>query len=73
MDAEVGQIIVAIEEVQVKKEVDEETFLSVPEKEREKMIRFKYRWENLNNWSAGFFGIGKERMRVRFEVASFNP
>ena len=26
---------------------------------REKSIRFKYRWENLNNWSSGFFGIGK--------------
>ena len=72
MDAEVGNIIVQIEEVQPQKEQNEETFLTVPESITEKMVRFKYRWENLNNWSSGFFGIGKQRQRVRFEIGRYN-
>ena len=58
-DAETGTIIVQIQEVQPLKEANEENFLTVPESPTEKMVRFKYRWEKLNNWSSGFFGIGK--------------
>ena len=37
------------------------------------MVRFQYRWECLNNMNNGFFGLGKSRARVRFEVARYNP
>ena len=36
------------------------------------MVRFKFRWECLNNMNNGFFGLGKSRGRVRFEVAKLN-
>ena len=35
--------------------------------------RFKFRWQNLNNLSAGFIGIGRKRMGVRFEIGRQIP
>ena len=35
--------------------------------------RFKMRWQNLNNLSAGFIGIGRKRMTVRFEIGRQIP
>ena len=71
MKEKVGTIIVSAKEIQVQNSLYEET--NPLNAQREKSIRFKYRWENMNNWSTGFFGIGKERQRVRFEVGKFNP
>lgn len=34
---------------------------------------FAYKWQNLNNLSGGFIGIGKKRMRVRFEIGREIP
>ena len=42
-------------------------------KEHEKMVRFNYYWNNLNNMNNGFFGLGKYRAKVRFEVAKYDP
>ena len=42
-------------------------------KECEKMVRFNYYWNNLNNMNNGFFGLGKYRAKVRFEVAKYDP
>ena len=36
-------------------------------------IEFTYRWQNLNNLSSGFIGIGKKRMRVKFEIGREIP
>ena len=41
--------------------------------EKEKMVRFKYHWDNLNNMNNGFFGLGKSRAKVRFEVGKYDP
>ena len=54
----VGSIIVTLKEA-VSVGDDPDAFLLKSDENREKSIRFKYRWENLNNWSSGFFGIGK--------------
>ena len=35
--------------------------------------RFRLRWQNLNNLSAGFIGIGRKRMTVRFEIGRQIP
>ena len=37
------------------------------------MVRFKYHWDNLNNMNNGFFGLGKSRAKVRFEVGKYDP
>ena len=34
---------------------------------------FSFRWQNLNNFSAGFIGIGKKRKGVRFEIGRQIP
>lgn len=34
---------------------------------------FSFKWQNLNNLSSGFIGIGKKRMRVRFEIGRSIP
>ena len=59
-----GTLSVSCEEAKTHKE-----FLV---KEKEKMVRFSTRWECLNNMNNGFFGLGKSRARVRFEVARYN-
>lgn len=58
MDADVGIITVRAVEIQDQREAADSSLLTVPDP-REKTIRFKYRWEDLNNWSSGFFGINK--------------
>ena len=35
--------------------------------------KFSYRWQNLNNLSNGFIGIGRKRMSVRFEIGRLIP
>ena len=35
--------------------------------------KFSYRWQNLNNLSNGFIGIGRRRMAVRFEIGRLIP
>ena len=35
--------------------------------------RFKFSWQNLNNMSAGFIGIGRKRMGVKFEIGRQIP
>ena len=35
--------------------------------------KFRFRWQNLNNLSKGFIGIGRSRMRVRFEIGRAIP
>ena len=52
-----GQLIVRAEAVQSSKSC----------------ARFKFRWQNLNNLSAGFIGIGRKRMGVRFEIGRQIP
>ena len=59
-----GTLSVSCEEAKTHKE-----FLV---KEKEKMVRFRFRWERLNNMNNGFFGLGKSRARVRFEVAKYD-
>ena len=34
---------------------------------------FAFRWQNLNNFSSGFIGIGKKRKAVRFEIGRQIP
>ena len=34
---------------------------------------FSFRWQNLNNFSSGFIGIGKKRKAVRFEIGRQIP
>lgn len=69
--ATTGSILVTVDEV-VDQGADEESILLSQHQNREKNIRFKYKWEDLNNMSSGFFGIGKQRQRVRFEVAKLD-
>ena len=35
--------------------------------------KLKYRWQNVNNLSKGFLGVGKKRQRVRFEIGREIP
>ena len=35
--------------------------------------KFRFKWTNLNNLSSGFIGIGRSRMRVRFEIGREIP
>ena len=39
----------------------------------EDYAKFKLKWQNLNNLSNGFIGIGRKRMAVRFEIGRQIP